>query len=384
MSVKVEQLEHNMAQLTIEVPASDFTKAIESVYAKQKNKISIQGFRKGKVPRKIVEKMYGAEVFYEDAANELLPEAYGKAADECELDIVSMPTIDIVTMKEGENFVFTAKVATRPDVELGKYVGVTVTKIDCSVTDEEIDEEINKELERNARTVTVERKAKDGDTVIIDFEGYSGGKKFDGGTAQNQTLVLGSHSFIDNFEEQLIGCEAGDDVDVNVTFPENYHEQSLAGEDALFKVKVHEVKEKQIPALDDEFAQDVSEFDTVAEYKESVKKTIEERKLSDAKLKKEDEAVEKVINKSKMDIPDAMIDTQVQKMLDEFAQRLSMQGMNIQQYLQFSGTSVDELKTQMRPDAEKTVKGSLVLEKIADTENIEATEEEIEEELKNS
>lgn len=382
MSVQVENLEHNMAKLTIEVPAEEFEKAIQRVYMKQRNSIHIQGFRKGKVPRNVVEKMYGAGIFYEDAANQLLPENYGKAAEESGLDIVSMPTIDVVQMEKGKEFIFTAEVALKPDVELGKYIGVTVTKIDCSVTDEEVEKEIESERERNARTVAVEgRPVQDGDTVVIDFDGYVDGEPFEGGKAENHSLVIGSHSFIDTFEDQLIGKNAGEELDVNVTFPEEYHAEDLAGKPAVFKVKIHEIKAKELPELDDEFAQDVSEFDTFAEYKESVNKRLVERKEAAAKRDKEDEAVAKIVDKSKMDIPDAMVMTQVQRMVDEFAQRIGQSGLSVEQYLQFSGMTMEKLQEQMKPDALKNIQNTLVLQKIAETENLEAEEEEVEKEI---
>ncbi|SDB05850.1 trigger factor [Eubacterium oxidoreducens] len=382
MSVQVEQLEHNMAKLTVEVPAEDFEKAIESVYQKQKSKISIQGFRKGKVPRKVIEKIYGADIFYEDAANQLLPSAYTKAATESELDIVSIPAIDITQIEAGKNLIFTAEVATKPDVELGKYNGVTVTKIDCSVSDEELEAELQSEREKNARTVTVtDREVKDGDTVVIDFKGTIDGTAFEGGEAENYSLVIGSHSFIGDFEQQLIGKKSGEDVEVNVSFPEDYPQTELAGKPAVFAVTLHEIKEKQLPELDDEFAQDVSEFDTFAEYKESVKETVAKRKEEQATRDKEDEAVAKIVDKSKMDIPEAMIETNVQRMIDDFGQRIAQQGLSIDQYLQFSGMDLDKLKEQMRPDAERNIKNTLVLEKIAEVENLEVTDEDVEKEL---
>ncbi|MCI8993836.1 MAG: trigger factor [Eubacterium sp.] len=382
MSVQVENLEHNMAKLTIGVPAEEFEKALQRVYMKQKNSISIQGFRKGKVPRSVVEKMYGAGIFYEDAANQLLPDSYGKAAAESGLDIVSMPTIDVVQMEKGKEFIFTAEVALKPDVELGKYIGVTVTKIDCSVTEEEVEKEIESERERNARTVAVEgRPVQDGDTVIIDYDGYMDGEAFEGGKAENHSLVIGSHSFIDTFEDQLIGKNAGEELDVNVTFPEEYHADDLAGKPAVFKVKIHEIKAKELPELDDEFAQDVSEFDTFAEYKESVSKRLTDRKEAAAKRDKEDEAVAKIVDKSKMDIPEAMVMTQVQRMIDEFGQRIAQSGLSVEQYLQFSGMTMEKLQEQMRPDALKNIQNTLVLQKIAETENLEAEEEEVEKEI---
>lgn len=383
MSVQVENLEKNMAKLTIEVPAEELEKAIQSAYMKQKGKISLPGFRKGKVPRPMIEKMYGVEIFYEDAANELINQEYPKAAEESGVEIVSRPVIDVVTIEKGQPFVFTAEVAVRPEVALGKYMGVSVTKIDTSVTEEEIQAEVEKERENNARSITVEdRPAAEGDTVVIDYEGFADGVAFDGGKGENHALVLGSHTFIDTFEEQLVGKNTGDETEVNVTFPEDYQAKELAGKSALFKVKVNEIKCKELPELDDDFAQDVSEFDTLAEYKESVGKKIKERKEAAARRDKEEEAINKIVDKSKMEIPDAMIDTQVESMLQEFANRMAQQGLSMQQYMQFSGTTAEKLREQMRPDAVKRIQTSLVLEQIAREENIQISEEEVEAEYK--
>ena len=369
-----------MAKLTIDVPAADFEAAIQKVYMQQRGRIAVQGFRKGKVPRVVLEKMYGADIFYEDAANQLLPDAYSKALEEVDIDIVSMPKIDVDQMEKGKDFIFTAEVAVRPEVELGKYNGVTVTKIDTTVNDEEIGEEIDAEREKNSRLVTAEREIKDGDTAVIDFEGFVDGVAFEGGKAENQNLEIGSGTFIDNFEEQLIGKKAGDDVEVNVTFPENYQAEELAGKPALFKVKIHEVKEKILPELDDEFAQDVSEFDTFEEYKASVKEMLEKRKEDSARVTQEEEAIAKIVDKSKMDIPDAMIESQVQRMINEFSQRIGMQGLSMDMYMEYSGADLESLKEQMRPEAETNIKKSLVLGQIAKEENIEVTDEDIAEE----
>ena len=382
MSVQVENLEKNMAKLTIELPAEELDKAIEAAYQKQKGQISIQGFRKGKVPRAMIEKIYGAEVFYEDAANALMQQNYAAAVDESGIDIVSRPTVDVVQIEKGQPFIFTAEVAVKPEVTLGKYMGVTVTKIDTSVSEEDVDAELEKERDNNARIITVsDRPVADGDTAVIDFEGFVDGVAFEGGKGENHPLVIGSHTFIDTFEEQLIGKNAGEDVEVNVTFPEQYQAAELAGKAAVFKVKINEVKTKELPELDDEFAQDVSEFDTLAEYRESVKKRLEEQKQEEARRTKEDEAIQKIIDKSKMDIPDAMIETQCETMLDEFAQRIAQSGLSMEQYLQFSGLTVDALMDQVRPEAISRIKSSLVLEKIAEEENIQATEEELEAEI---
>ena len=352
MSVQVENLEKNMAKLTIEVSAEDLEKALEAAYQKEKNKISIPGFRKGKVPRAMVEKMYGAAVFYEEAANILMQQNYPAAVEESGADIVSRPTIDIVQIEKGKPFIFTAEVAVRPEVTLGKYMGVTVTKIDCTVSDEEVAEALEKERNNNSRTISVtDRPVQEGDTAVIDYEGFVDGVAFEGGKGENHSLEIGSHSFIDTFEDQLVGKNVGDEVEVNVTFPEQYHAADLAGKPAMFKVKINEIKAKELPELDDEFAQDVSEFDTLAEYKEDLKKRLEEQKENEAKRTKEDEAIQKIIDKSKMELPDAMVDTQCENMIEEFAQRIAQSGLSMEQYMQFSGLTLDALKEQVRPEA---------------------------------
>ena len=382
MSVQVENLEKNMAKLTIEVPAEELEKAMEAAYQKQKKQISVPGFRKGKVPRAMIEKMYGAGVFYEDAANTLMQQNYPSAVDESGIDIVSRPTVDVVQIEKGKPFIFTAEVAVKPEVTLGKYMGVTVTKIDTTVTDEEVDAALEQERNNNARTVTVtDRPVAEGDTAVIDFEGFVDGVAFEGGKGENHPLEIGSHTFIDTFEDQLVGKKAGDEVEVNVTFPEQYQAADLAGKPATFKVKINEVKAKELPELDDEFAQDVSEFDTLAENKESLKKNLEEKKENEAKRTKEDEAVQKIIDKSKMDLPEAMIDTQCETMVEEFAQRIAQSGLSMDQYLQFSGLTIDGLKEQVRPEAISRIQGSLVLEQIAKEENIEVTDEDVNAEI---
>ncbi len=382
MSVQVENLEKNMAKLTIEVPAEELEKAIEAAYQKQKSKISVPGFRKGKVPRKMIEKMYGAGIFFEDAANTLIQENYGPAVEESKVDVVSRPTIDVTQIESGKPFIFTAEVAVRPEVTLGKYLGVQVTKIDTTVTDEEVEAALEKEREKNSRTVTVtDRPVANGDTAVIDFEGFVDGVAFEGGKGENHPLEIGSHSFIDTFEDQLIGHNTGDDVDVNVTFPEQYQAAELAGKPALFKVKIHEIKTKDLPELNDEFAQDVSEFDTLDAYKEDLKKHLEVEKENDAKRTKEDEAIKKIIEKSSMDIPEAMIETQCENMINEFAQRIQQSGLSMDQYMQFSGMTLDKLKEQVRPEAETRIKSSLVLEQIAKDEKIEVSDEEVQAEI---
>ena len=382
MSVQVENLEKNMVKLTIEVPAEELEKAIDVAYKKQKNQISIPGFRKGKVPRAMVEKMYGVEVFYEDAANTLMQQNYPSAVEESGVDIVSRPSIDVVQIEKGKPFIYTAEVAVRPEVTLGKYMGVTVTKIDTSVSDDEVAEALEQQRNNNARTISVtDRPVAVGDTAVIDFEGFVDGVAFEGGKGENHPLEIGSHTFIDNFEDQLVGKNAGDEVEVNVTFPEQDQAADLAGKPATFKVKINEIKAKELPELDDEFAQDVSEFDTLAEYKESLKKNLEEKKENEAKRTKEDEAVQKIIDKSKMDIPEAMIDTQCETMIEEFAQRIAQSGLSMDQYLQFSGLTVDGLKEQVRPEALSRIQASLVLEQIAKDENIEVSDDDVNAEI---
>ena len=378
MSVQVENLEKNMAKLTIEVSADKVEKAIQAAYLKEKSKISLPGFRKGKVPRQMIEKMYGAAIFYEDAANRLIQENYGPAVDESGVDVVSRPTIDITQIEKGQPFIFTAEVAVKPEVKLGKYMGVTVTKIDTSVSDEEVDAAVEEERNHNARTVTVQDRAiQDGDTAVIDFEGFVDGVAFEGGKAENHSLVIGSHSFIDTFEEQLIGKNTGDETEVNVTFPEEYQAEELAGKPALFKVKIHEIKVKELPELDDEFAQDESEFDTLAEYREDDRKKLGETKEEEARRTKEDEAIKKIVDKSSMEIPEAMIETQVEVMVEEFAQRISQQGLSFEQYMQFSGMTMAKMKEQVKPEALSRIQSSLVLEEIAKAEDIQVSDEDV-------
>ena len=382
MSFKVEELGKSMVKLTIEVAADEFEKAMETAYQKNKNKLSVQGFRKGKAPRAMIEKMYGAGIFYEDAANEVIPAAYEKAAVESGLDIVSRPEIDIVQVEKGKEFIFTAEVAVKPEVTLGKYKGVTVEKTDVAVTDEEIDAELNRVREQNARILTVEdRPVADNDEVVIDFEGFVDGVPFAGGKGEDYKLVIGSHSFIDTFEEQLIGKNIGEEVDVNVTFPTEYHAEELAGKPALFKVKIKAITAKELPELDDEFAVDVSEFDTLAEYKEDIKKNLLEKKGKEAKFAKEDKVVDAIIEKATMEIPDAMIDTQTRQMAEEYAQRLQMQGLNLEQYFKFTGMNANSFMENLKPQALKRIQCRLVLEAVVKAENIEVSEEELDKEF---
>lgn len=383
MSFKVEQLEEkNMVKLVIEASAEEFEAGLNAAYNKNKNKISVPGFRKGKAPRKMIEQLYGSQIFFEDAANEIIPDAYADAAKESGLDIVSQPKVSIEQLEAGKPFIFAAEVAVRPEVELGEYKGVEVTKADAEVTDADVEEELKKVQDQNSRTVSVEDRAvKDGDMTVIDFEGFIDGEAFDGGKGENYPLTIGSHSFIDTFEEQMIGMNIGEEKELNVTFPEDYHAENLKGKPATFKVTVKEIKEKQLPELDDDFAQDVSDFDTLAEYKDDLKKKIAECKESEAKAKKESEAIEKVVEAAKMDIPQAMIDTQVNRMLEDFAMRLQQQGLSVEQYFQYTGMTADKIMEEMKPEAVKRIKNSLVLEAVAKAENIEVSEEEFEAEL---
>ena len=383
MSFKVEQLEEkNMVKLVIEASAEEFEAGLNAAYNKNKNKISVPGFRKGKAPRKMIEQLYGSQIFFEDAANEIIPDAYADAAKESGLDIVSQPKVSIEQLEARKPFIFAAEVAVRPEVELGEYKGVEVTKADAEVTDADVEEELKKVQDQNSRTVSVEDRAvKDGDMTVIDFEGFIDGEAFEGGKGENYPLTIGSHSFIDTFEEQMIGMNIGEEKELNVTFPEDYHAENLKGKPATFKVTVKEIKEKQLPELDDDFAQDVSDFDTLAEYKDDLKKKIAERKESEAKAKKESEAIEKVVEAAKMDIPQAMIDTQVNRMLEDFAMRLQQQGLSVEQYFQYTGMTADKIMEEMKPEAVKRIKNSLVLEAVAKAENIEVSEEEFEAEL---
>lgn len=381
MSVQVEKLENNMAKLTIEVAAEEFVAATAKAYHKNKNQISVQGFRKGKAPQAIIEKLYGASIFYEDAANDLIPSAYEAAAKESGLDITSYPSIDVVQVEKGKPFIFTAEVALRPDVELGEYKGVEIEKVSAEVTEEDIEAEIKKVQEQNAREVTVDRPAENGDTVMIDYEGSVDGELFEGGSAEGYGLVLGSGSFIPGFEEQLVGASAGADVDVHVTFPEAYHADDLAGKEALFKVKVHEVKTKDYPIVDDEFAQDVSDFDTLEEYKEDLKKTLAEKKAQEAKAEKQQKVMDVVVGNAKMDIPEAMVRKSTDDMMNQYAQELGAQGLSMDVYFKYTGMTPQQLAEQLKPQALANIKNRLVLDAIVAAENIEITDEEIEAEI---
>ena len=383
MSLQVEKLENNTAKLTIEVPAEEFDKAIQAAYQKNKNKFNVPGFRKGKVPYAMVEKMYGAGVFYEEAANELIPDAYANAAAESELEIVARPEINVTQIEKGKSFIFEAEVTLKPEIKLGKYKGVKVEAMDTTVTDEDVAAELDKVKEQNARLVAADDKAvEDGDQTTIDFEGFVDGVAFEGGKGEDYPLTIGSHSFIDTFEEQLIGKKVGEEVEVNVTFPEQYQAKELAGKPAMFKVTIKEIKVKEYPELDDDFAQDVSEFDTLDEYKADIKKNLEEKKAQEAEADKESKVIEAIVNDSEMDIPEKMIEAQCQQMVEEFAQNIAMQGISFDQYMQFTGTTVDQLTEQVKPQAEARVQSSLVLEAIVKAEKIEASDEEFDEEIK--
>ena len=384
MNLQVEKLEKNMAKLTIEVSADELEKALQNAYMRQKNKINMPGFRKGKVPRQMIEKMYGPEIFYDDAANSLIPKAYSEAYDECELEIVSQPEINVEQIEKGKPFIFTAQVATKPEVTLGEYKGLEVDKVSTRVTqkEKEVDAKIQEEAEKNARTITVEdRPVQDKDEIILDFEGFVDGEAFEGGKGENYPLTIGSGSFIPGFEEQLIGAEPEKEIEVKVTFPEDYHAEDLKGKDAVFKCTIHEIKAKEIPEIDDEFAAEVSEFDTLDEYKADVKAKIKEQKAADGKRKKEDQAVEKAIANATMEIPDAMVDTQARQMMDEFAQRIQAQGLTMDQYFQFTGMDREKMMEEMKPQALKRIETRLVLEAVAKAENIEISDEKLDEEL---
>ena len=384
MSYTVENLEKSMAKITITVDADAFEEAMVKSYNKNKKNISIQGFRKGKAPRKMVEKLYGPEVFYEDAANFAIPDAYEEAAKESGLEIVSRPEIDVVEIEKGKDFVFTATVAVKPEVTLGDYKGIEVEKKTVKVMAADVNAEIDKVREQNSRMITVENRGiKKDDTAVIDFEGFVDGEPFQGGKGEDYSLVIGSHSFIDTFEDQLVGKKAGEEVDVNVTFPEEYHEASLKGKPALFKVTVKEIKKKEIPKLEDEFDSEVSEFETLKEYKASVKKNLTERRKEEAKREKENEVVEKVVENITVELPEPMIDEQTQQMIQEFAGRLSSQGLSFDQYMQMTGMTADALMGQMKPEAEKRIRTRLALEAIVDAEKIKATAKDIDKEIEN-
>lgn len=383
MSLQVERLEHNMAKLTIEVPAEEVEKALQAAYLKERSKISLPGFRKGRVPRQMIEKMYGPEVFYDEAANRMISEAYAKAYDECELELVSQPKIEITQLEKGKEFIFTAEVAVKPEVKLGEYKGLKVDKVSTRVTQKEVDEEIDKERERNARTIDVtDRAVQDKDQITLDFEGFVDGVAFEGGKASDYPLTIGSGAFIPGFEDQLIGANIDEEKEINVTFPEEYQAKELAGKAAVFKCTVHSIKAKELPELDDEFVSDVSEkSETVDAYKAEVKAKIKERKENEGKQKREDQSVEQAVANAEMDIPEAMISFQSRQMVDDFARRIMQQGMTMEQYFQFTGLSEEKMMEEFKPEAEKRIRTRLTLEAIVAAENIEVSEERLDEEL---
>lgn len=383
MSLQVERLEHNMAKLTIEVPAEEVEKALQAAYLKERGKISLPGFRKGRVPRQMIEKMYGPEVFYDEAANRMISEAYAKAYDECELELVSQPKIEITQLEKGKEFIFTAEVAVKPEVKLGEYKGLKVDKVSIRVTQKEVDEEIDKERERNARTIDVtDRAVQDKDQITLDFEGFVDGVAFEGGKASDYPLTIGSGAFIPGFEDQLIGANIDEEKEINVTFPEEYQAKELAGKAAVFKCTVHSIKAKELPELDDEFVSDVSEkSETVDAYKAEVKAKIKERKENEGKQKREDQSVEQAVANAEMDIPEAMISFQSRQMVDDFARRIMQQGMTMEQYFQFTGLSEEKMMEEFKPEAEKRIRTRLTLEAIVAAENIEVSEERLDEEL---
>ena len=383
MSLQVERLEHNMAKLTIEVPAEEVEKALQAAYLKERGKISLPGFRKGRVPRQMIEKMYGPEVFYDEAANRMISEAYAKAYDECELELVSQPKIEITQLEKGKEFIFTAEVAVKPEVKLGEYKGLKVDKVSTRVTQKEVDEEIDKERERNARTIDVtDRAVQDKDQITLDFEGFVDGVAFEGGKASDYPLTIGSGAFIPGFEDQLIGANIDEEKEINVTFPEEYQAKELAGKAAVFKCTVHSIKTKELPELDDEFVSDVSEkSETVDAYKAEVKAKIKERKENEGKQKREDQSVEQAVANAEMDIPEAMISFQSRQMVDDFARRIMQQGMTMEQYFQFTGLSEEKMMEEFKPEAEKRIRTRLTLEAIVAAENIKVSEERLDEEL---
>ena len=382
MSLQVEKLEKNMAKLTVEVPAEQFEKALTTAFNKNKSRFNIPGFRKGKAPQAMVEKMYGVEVLYEDAINEALDATYGDAVTESELDVVSRPEIDVVQVEKGKELIYTATVAVKPEVTLGEYKGIEVEKASAEVSDEDIEAELKKVQEQNSRLITVEDRAvEDGDQTVVDFEGFVDGTPFEGGKGEDYPLTIGSHSFIDTFEEQLIGKNIGEECEVNVTFPEEYHAKELAGKPAVFKVTVKEIKRKELPELNDEFAGEVSEFETLEEYKNDVKAKLSLTKQKEAATENENHVVDKVVENATMDIPEPMIESQVNNMVNDYARRMQSQGLSLEQYMQFTGMTIDTLKEQMKPQAVKRIQTRLVLEAIVKAENITVSDEAVEKEI---
>ena len=382
MSLQVEKLEKNMAKLTIEVPAEEFDAAIKNAYNKNKNKFSIPGFRKGKAPLAMLEKMYGAGIFYEDAANEVIDASYPKAAEESKEEIVSTPEIKVTQIEKGKAFIYEATVALKPEVTLGEYKGVEVKKAEAVVTDEDVENELTAARKKNGRLIDVEDGAiEDGDNTIIDFTGYIDDKTFDGGAGTDYPLVIGSHSFIEGFEDQLIGKKKGETCDVNVTFPAEYHADELAGKPAKFVVTIKEVKRNELPELNDEFASEVSDFDTLDEYKADIRKKLQEKKEQDAKVENENNVIEKVVENAQMELPQPMVDTQAREMVENYARRLQSHGLNINDYIKYTGMTPEKLMEQMRPEAEKRIKTRLVLEKVVEVENVEVSDEKLDEQI---
>ncbi len=382
MGIQTEKVDDHKIKMTIEVGAEKFLEALQEAYRKQRGKINMPGFRKGKAPYAMIKKAYGVEVFYEDAANVLIPEAYEEAADECEYDVVSQPEIDVVQMEEGKPFIFTAEVTVKPEVTLGEYKGVTAPKAETEVTDEDVMMEVDRAREQNARMITVdERKTEEGDIVVIDFEGFMDGEAFEGGKGNDYPLTLGSNSFIPGFEDQLVGRDVGTDVDVNVTFPDDYQAEELKGKEALFKVTVKEIKKKELPELDDEFVEEVSEFDTVDEYKDDIRKRLLEGKEREAKKAKENAVIDAIIENATMDVPDVMVDTQMRQMMEEFVRGVQAQGVTLEQYMQLTGMTQERMIEEMKPSARKRIESRLVLEAVAKAEDIQVSEEDVDKEI---
>lgn len=382
MSTQVEKLENSMVKLTIEVDEKTFETGMQAAYNKNKGKISIQGFRKGKAPRKMIEKIYGPSIFFEDAANHVIPDAYDAAVEELKLEVVSRPSVDVEQIEVGKPFVFTAEVAVKPEIEVTSYKGIEVEKQEIEVTDEDLQEELDKVLKQNSRLVEVtDRSIEDGDDVVIDFEGFVNDEAFEGGKGEDYSLKIGSHSFIDNFEEQLIGKNIGEAVEINVTFPEEYHQESLKGQPALFKVVIKAIKSNEVPELDDDFAQDVSEFDTLEAYKSDLTATLKERKETEAKKAMTEAVMTNIIEATEINLPSPMVDLEAENMTYEFAQRLQYQGMDLEQYMQITGQTMASLKEMMKGEAATKIKSRLILEYISKAEGLEVSEEEFDAEM---
>ncbi|MCR5595732.1 MAG: trigger factor [Lachnospiraceae bacterium] len=383
MSVKVEKQEGSMALLTIEIEADKLEEAINKAYQKEKGRISVPGFRKGKVARQVIEKMYGPEIFYDEASDILVRETIEDACTESGEEIVSTPSVEIVQIEKGKPFIYTASVALKPPVELGEYKGVVIDKVNTEVTEEDINEALEKERKNNARTVEVtDRNVEDGDTVLLDFEGYVDGVAFEGGKGSDHSLKIGSGSFIPGFEDQLIGAVIGEECEVNVKFPEDYHAEELAGKDAVFKCMVNKIEKEELPELDDEFASEVSEFETLDEYKADLKTKLEERKAKEAQDAKEEAAISAAVENAKIEIPGPMLEAQKERMIDEFAQQLMYQGMSFEQYSKFTGATRQQMMDQVEPQAETRIRTRLVLEAVAEAEKLEASDADYEDELK--